>query len=61
MLRDPKFGYHWIWLTPVLFVLLAASAGMHKMRQLIGRLRSQYVEWRHSKIKRLKHLSGIHK
>lgn len=61
MTRDPKFGYHWIWLTPVLLMLLAASAGVHKMCELMGRVRSRYVEWRHPEIKRLKQLSGQNK
>ena len=61
MAHDPKTGYHWIWLTPILFVVLAVSAGVHKITQLFGKLRSAYVSWRHPEIARMKKLAGIHK
>lgn len=60
-MRDHKTGYHWIWLTPILFVLLAASAGVHKLCELMDRVRSRYVEWQHPEIKRLKQVSGQNK
>ena len=61
MARDPKTGYHWIWLTPIMYVLLTLSAGAHKMGQLFKRWRSAYVSWRHPEIARMKKLSGVHK
>ncbi len=61
MARDPKTGYHWIWLTPVVFFALLTSAGVHKMAQLFVRLRSAYVSWRHPEIARMKKRAGVHK
>jgi hypothetical protein len=60
-MRDPKTGYHCIWLTPIMYVLLVLSAGAHKITQLFVRLRSAYVSWRHPEIARIKKLSGMDK
>ena len=61
MTQDTKTGYNWIWLTPLVFVVLLTSAGVHKMSLLFGKLRSAYVSWRHPEIARMKKLSGIDK
>lgn len=58
-MRGRKFGYHWIWMTPVGYVLLGA-----------GWLDKKYHAWQHRRkirkilknnpdIKRLSTLSGI--
>ncbi len=61
MAQDTKTGYNWIWLTPLVFVVLLTSAGACKMGQLFGTLKSRYVSWRHPEIARMKKLSGIDK
>jgi hypothetical protein len=60
-MRDHKTGYHWIWMTPILFLVLLTSAAVHKMAQLCVRLRSTYLSRRHPEIARMKKLAGVTK
>lgn len=54
MARDPKFGYHWVWITPVVFVVLMLSGATNKMRMMIAGMRRQWLDWRYPELKKLR-------
>ena len=58
-MRDRKVGYHWIWLTPILYVSLLVSAGIHKLCSVYAGARMRYLRWRYPEIKKLQHQAGI--
>ena len=53
-LNDPKFGYHWLWMFPVYYVMKAPADIKNKITKLKKQFKNDSPE-----IKRLKELSGI--
>lgn len=57
--RDPKTGYHWIWITPLACIGLFVHGMIARGEHVLGHMRNRYMEWKHPEIKRLRVLSGI--
>lgn len=59
MTRDHKFGYHWIWLTPILYVVLAAHSTLSLLSRIKSRITSRVNDWRYPHLKNARMLAGI--
>lgn len=53
-MRDPKFGYHWIWIFPLVLVLELRD----RIVLLYKWARIRWIEFRNPEIKELKKLAG---
>lgn len=51
-LRDPKFGYHWMWIAPIVWVALVVDNARERLRLLRKPKLSEHD-------KRLQYLAGI--
>lgn len=59
IVRDPKFGYHWIWLTPLACIFMFLHGTFVHSNRMINWIQNRYMECRHPELKRLRMLSGI--
>lgn len=57
-MRDPKFGYHWIWLYPLIGIYILWDRASYRTIALYKWARIRYIEWRYPEIKKLKKLAG---
>lgn len=53
-MRDPKFGYHWIWIFPLVLILDLWD----RIVLLYKWARIRWIEFRNPEIKELKKLAG---
>lgn len=60
-MRDPKFGYHWIWMVPLAAFVMGKDAIISKGRALRHRRRMKRILRLNPDIARLSQLSGIGK
>lgn len=57
-MRDPKFGYHYLWLTPLALILCGVSGVVTKQRDLKHKRHMKRV-LKNPEISELSKLSGI--
>jgi hypothetical protein len=51
-MKDPKFGYHWIWILPVNW----AYESLMLVKRIFAKLRMRWILFRNPKIKRIRDL-----
>jgi hypothetical protein len=61
MTPDPKLGYHWLWMVPVVYLWLLVSACVCKLTQYYQRARMRYITWRYPQLHELRVKAGIDK
>jgi hypothetical protein len=58
-MRDPKFGWHWLWILPLALCVMGKDAIVYKGRALRHRRRMKKILRHNPDIARLSRLSGI--
>lgn len=59
MARDPKLGYHWIWLYPVAYLSMAIQCCIAVTAVAATRIKSRMNDLRYPNLKNLRILAGI--
>jgi hypothetical protein len=57
-MRDPKFGYHWIWMLPVYIILSIYDYIATVVISSLKRMRMRWIFFRYPEIKRMHDLAN---
>lgn len=60
-MRDRKFGWHVIWMTPVVLIWALWCKLCAVIRRMCHHVRMKWVLYRNPEIKRMSELAGVHK
>lgn len=59
MTRDPKFGYHVIWIVPLMLLWHFKDYVVYKVTNTWICMMKKYINWRYPELKKLQRLSGV--
>jgi hypothetical protein len=60
-MKDPKFGYHWIWMLPIAWVHICYTYVFDFGKNVYHQIRLKAIHKRNPDIKELSKLAGIKK
>lgn len=60
-MKDSKFGYHWIWMMPILWAHICYTYVCNFGKNIYHQIRLKVIHYRNPELKKLSKLSGIKK